>query len=114
MCDQFDFDTSYVSNQHPFPLGGGRKFLAPFWADADTTGTSGSVWFRKAQYETESDLFNKTNEQIRRAFPLQQPSFTTTHLSIFTWEKVGYYNKKKDKVILLVQNSARLNRSSNY
>ena len=86
-------DTSYISNQNSFPLGGGRKFVAPFWADVDTTN-SGDVWYRQSESQT---MLDKANMQIRRAFPLQIP-FTATHLIIATWDKVGYFNSKMDKV----------------
>ena len=89
-------DTSYVSNQNSFPLGGGRKFVAPFWADVDTTNV-GDVWYRQS---TSQALINKANMQIRLAFPLQIP-FTATNLIIATWEKVGYFDGNMDKVTLI-------------
>ena len=79
-------DTSYVPNQDSFPLGGGRKFVAPFWADVDNTDTTttGFVWFRQT---ISQDLLDKANMQIRDAFPLQ-PQFTATNLIIVTWENM--------------------------
>ena len=88
-----DTNTSYVSNQNPFPLGGKRSFLAPFWADVDTTGT-GDVWYRQSTSQT---LLDKANMQIMNAFPLQ-PQFTATNLVIATWDHVGYFNSRSDKV----------------
>ena len=73
-------DTNYVSNQNSFPLGDGRKFVAPFWADVDTTvANAGDVWYRET---TSQDLLTKANMQIQQAFPLQMP-FTATHLSSY-------------------------------
>ena len=87
-------DTDYVPNQNAFPLDGGRKFVAPFWADVDTT-TSGDVWYRQSTLQT---LLDKANMQIKNAFPLQQ-QFTATDLIIATWDHVGYFDNKIDKVI---------------
>ena len=89
-------DVSYVSNQDKFPLGDNRKFLAPFWADVDTTDMAGNVWYRRS---TNTDLLSKASDQIRRAFPLVESDFTAEDLIIVTWDKVGYYNKKSDKVM---------------
>ena len=90
-------NTNYVSNQNSFPLGDGRKFVAPFWADVDTTvANAGDVWYRET---TSQDLLTKANMQIQQAFPLQMP-FTATHLFIATWDKVGYFDSKIDKVIV--------------
>ena len=88
-------DTSYVSNQDSFPLGEGRKFVAPFWADVDTTN-AGDVWYRQSTSQT---MLTKANMQIKHAFPLQIP-FTATHLIIATWDKVGYFDGKMDKVMI--------------
>ena len=88
-------DTNYVLNQNSFPLDG-RKFVAPFWADADTTNT-GDVWYRET---TTQDLLDKANMQIKQAFPLQIP-FTATHLFVATWDEVGYFDRKRDKVIII-------------
>ena len=89
-------DTSYVSNQYPFPLGGGRRFVAPFWADVDTTGT-GDVWYRQSTSQT---LLDKANMQIMNAFPLQ-PQFTATNLFIATWDRVGYFDSRSNRVMCL-------------
>ena len=86
-------NTNYVSNQNSFPLGSGRKFAAPFWADVDTTN-AGDVWYRQSTSQT---MLDKANMQIRQAFPLQSP-FTATNLIIATWDKVGYFDSKMDKV----------------
>ena len=74
-------------------MGGQRKFVAPFWADADTR-MAGDVWYRQS---TAQMLLDRANMQIRNAFPLQ-PQFTATHLIIATWDRVGYFDRKSDKV----------------
>ena len=85
--------TNYVPNQNAFPLDGGRRFVAPFWADVDTRG-SGNVWYRVSTSQT---MLDKAYKDIRDAFPLE-PEFTPTELVIVTWEKVGYFDSKSDKV----------------
>ena len=90
-----DLDVRYVSNENKFPLGGGRKFIAPFWADVDTTMVVGNVWHRRSK---ETTLLTKATEQIRRAFSLVESDFTAKELFIVTWDKVGYFNQKSDKV----------------
>lgn len=72
-----------------------RKLLAPFWADIDTRNI-GDVWFWQTSSQT---LLDKANAQIRSAFPFQ-PRFTATNLIIVTWDHVGYFNYKNDKVIV--------------
>ena len=84
-----------MPNQNSFPLGGGRSFVAPFWADVDITST-GDVWYRPS---TSQALLDRANMQISNAFPLQ-PQYTATHLIIVTWDRVGYFDSKMDKVIV--------------
>jgi len=88
-------DTSYVPNQQSFPLDNGRKFVAPFWADVDTT-SAGDVWYRQT---TDQILLDRANTQIQNAFPLQ-PQFTATDLFIATWDHVGYFDSNNDKVAI--------------
>lgn len=89
-------DTSYVSNQNQFPLGGGRRFLAPFWADVDTT-VAGNVWYRQSSTQA---LLDRANMEIRNAFPLQ-PTFTATDLFIVTWDQVGFFDRRSGRVSML-------------
>ena len=90
-------NTDYVRNQL-FPLDGGRRFVAPFWADVDTSA-SGNVWYRVSTLQA---VLNRASMQIRAAFPFEQPVFTPTELVIVTWEDVGYFDSKSDKVLTLV------------
>ena len=78
-------------------MDGDRKIIAPFWADVDTRSGGGEVWYH--QSVTEANLRRAASE-IRAAYPYQVPSdFEVTNLFIVTWKEVGYYNKKKDKVL---------------
>ena len=84
---------NYVPNVNKFPFGNKRSFVAPFWADVDTTA-NGNVWYRQTKLQS---LLDKANKQIKNAFPLQ-PQFTATDLIIATWDHVGYFDSKSDKV----------------
>ena len=81
-----------------FPLGMGRKFVAPFWADVDTTST-GEVWYRESTVPT---LLARATTQINNAFPLVTPRFSAVHLFIVTWDHVGYFDNNMDKVIIYI------------
>ena len=82
----------------PFPLDGGRKIVAPFWADVDTRGNTGRVWYGESK--NEANLMRAARE-IREAYPYHVPNdFEITSLFIATWEDVGYYDQKSDKVIM--------------
>ena len=72
-----------------FPTFG--ALIAPFWADVDTRGT-GRVYYRLTVNET---LLNKMSREIGDIF---RTVFVPRYLFISTWYKVGYYNKKTDKV----------------
>lgn len=64
-----------------------------FWADVDTRGT-GDLWYRLS---TDSLLFDRANTEIRTAFPYQPP-FNATQMYIATWDGVGYFDSKVDRV----------------
>ena len=77
-------------------MDGDKRIVAPFWADVDTRGDGGKIWYH--QTTTEANLRRAASE-IRAAYPYQVPDdFKVTNLFIATWKEVGYYNKKKDKV----------------
>ena len=76
-----------------FPLGDGREVIAPFWGDVDTRGT-GTVWFRETSNEP---LLIRARNEIRAAF-VNQMSFEPTLLFIATWDHVGYYSSRTDRV----------------
>ena len=70
-----------------------HQLVAPYWADVDTRG-SGNVWYMQT---TDSALLAKATRYIQRGFVTEQ-EFTPTNLFIATWDRVGYYNQKTDKV----------------
>ena len=74
-------------------MGGNSEIVAPFWADADNR-ESGNVWYRES---TDSTLLTRVHSEIQAAFTLQAP-FAATDLFIATWESVGYFDRKMDKV----------------
>jgi len=81
-------------------LDGNRKIIAPFWADVDTRGNAGRVWYGESM--NEANLVRAANE-IKEAYPFLVPNdFNITSLFIATWEDVGYYNQKRDKVAVYI------------
>ena len=85
----------------PFPLDNG-PLIAPFWADVDTTlpdgyvpGTPrGHVWYRVTS-ELSSVL--SVREYVQQYFE-SDTDFIPNEILIATWDHVGYYDKKTDKV----------------
>ena len=84
---------------NPFPLRGNLQLAAPFWGDVDTRGT-GRVWYREIT-DLASPLMARARDQIRGAF-VNQRHFVPNSLIIATWDRVGYYNRKTDKVAMHV------------
>ena len=77
-----------------FPLAGGKRFIAPYWADVDTRPSDGgTVWYRE---EHGYEMLKKAEKDVEWAFPGTR--FQPNWLFIATWENVGYYNQKTDKV----------------
>ena len=69
-----------------------QAFIAPFWADVDTSAGSGTIRYGV----TRSNLTTvRAGEEIRRAFSIP---FTSLYLFIATWESVGYYTHHDDLV----------------
>ena len=75
------------------PLNGTDKIIAPYWADVDTRGT-GQVFYRQT---TDPSLLARATTEIRAAFSNSQ-NVAITNLLIVTWDNVGYYYRKSDKV----------------
>ena len=71
----------------PFPLSDSRDFIAPYWADVDTRGGRGRVYYRDAS--TEQDVVMRARNEIRMAF-VGQASFQPNLVFIATWERVGF------------------------
>ena len=83
------FDASYNGyTPQPFPIQG-KALIAPFFADVDTSGT-GKVWYRSTN---DSALLAKAVNDIQSG-----QNFTPSWLFIATWDHVGYYNRRTDKV----------------
>ncbi|XP_074631718.1 sushi domain-containing protein 2-like [Acropora palmata] len=79
--------SQYTPN--PFPLGDGRRLIAPFWADVDTTN-GGNVSYRES---TDIVLLQRATGDVRRAF-IAQHKFTATWIFIATWERVAFYGAR--------------------
>ncbi|XP_078604865.1 sushi domain-containing protein 2-like [Branchiostoma floridae x Branchiostoma japonicum] len=69
-----------------FPLGDGRRFIAPFWADVNTW-QGGYVMYRET---TESSILQRATADVIDAFP-ELPNFQATWVFIATWHEVAYY-----------------------
>ena len=80
-------------NPIPLPLHGTDKIIGSYWADVDTRGT-GKVYYHQT---TRPNLLSRANYEIKTAFPLSK---RITNLLIATWDAVGYYNRRTDKVKL--------------
>ena len=74
-----------------------HQLVAPYWGDVDTRD-SGNVWYMQS---TDSELLAKARRYIRRGFVTEQ-EFQPTNLFIATWDHVGYYNRKTDKVCIFI------------
>ena len=75
-----------------FPTNATEEIIAPYWADVDITGT-GNIGYRETR---NPDLLQRANNDIRRAFSTIR--FSSEYLFVATWDHVGYYNSRTDKV----------------
>ena len=97
--------TSQVCTFTPeaFPLEGSLQLIAPYWADVDTQSSgSGNVWYRET---SDPELIARARSDIMRD-PLLFPqvdfsTFLPTSIFIATWDHVGYYNQRSDKVSIV-------------
>ena len=81
--------TPYIVNPFPLRLS---YMIAPFWDNVDTRGT-GKIFYRQT---TDPTLLAKASIQIQAAnLSVFQ---NITNLLIATWDAVGYYPRKTDKV----------------
>lgn len=94
------FDSSLPSPLHYrptfLPLAGEYRFVAPFWADIDTTRprNSTAIWGRETN---SSAILKRAREDIQTAFktPVNfQPQFAF----IATWNQVEAYNSNTSQV----------------
>jgi len=88
--------SQYTPN--PFPLGDGRRLIAPFWADVDTTN-GGNVSYRES---TDIVLLQRATGDVRRAF-IAQHKFTATWIFIATWERVAFFGARNSTQQLKVR-----------
>jgi len=85
-------------NPSRFPRNTTDALIAPFWADADTRSDgSGTVFYRETN---ESSLLQRASREIQDGLSV---SFSPSHLFIATWNSIGYYDRRTDRVIYIVQ-----------
>ncbi len=82
------------------------KMIAPYWADVDTIGT-GTVWYRQS---AEPALLARATDEIQTAF-IGQEKFSPNLLFVATWDHVGYYAEKTDKVEIKRQSAYSISES---
>lgn len=71
------------------------KLIAPYWADVDTRAhETGLVRYRET---SDPQLLGRAAEEIHTAF-VMHGDFSPTLLFTATWDHVGYFNMKADKV----------------
>ena len=73
----------------------GSKFIAAYWGDVDLRGI-GEVYYRQT---TNSSLLARATNEIQTAFP-NHLNVNVTNLFIATWDTVGYYPSRTDRVRL--------------
>lgn len=67
-----------------------EPLIAPFFADVDTRAI-GRVYYRLSN--SANDI-NFANDKIQQAFP----TFNGTQVFVATWDSVGYFREKSNKV----------------
>ncbi|XP_014255919.1 nidogen-1 isoform X1 [Cimex lectularius] len=83
-------DPEYQNLLFPLPL----PAIAPFYSNVDTTG-SGKVYARET---TDQRLLDRSAHTIRQLYPNLPAEFDPKSMVVVTWDSVGYYNNKWDKV----------------
>lgn len=78
----------------PFPLE--YPVVAPLYSNVDTRGI-GAVYYRESR---EPDVLSQIALKVARLYP-DLPPFRPLAAFIVTWQNVGYYDGKSDKVSLL-------------
>ena len=81
-------------------------FIAPFYGDVDTR-KAGTVWFTDP-VATDSYIIERVADDIRSVFK-DQASFGPAYTLIATWDNVGYFKEKLDKVRLFIISLRRSN-----
>ena len=91
-------ETLHYFQNDPFPIEG-HVFIAPFYGDIDTR-SKGIVWYSKTGI-TDSDLLKKAEDHVQLT---EYKDFCPEYLLIATWDDVGYYDERNDKVGYLADN----------
>lgn len=82
-----------------FPLGDGRRMIAPFWADVDSS-VAGDIFYREDRSQPILDLVNRN---IHRAFPVNFARFAASWVFLATWEEVAFYNNRAGQLLVFYQ-----------
>jgi len=77
-----------------FPLYN-SLLIAPFWADVDTRGNGGTVWY--SSLVSDLMILNNINDRIESAFS-DQAGFSSEYAFIATWDHVGYFDRHTGRV----------------
>jgi receptor-type tyrosine-protein phosphatase Q/CUB/sushi domain-containing protein len=70
-------------------------FIAPFFGDVDTR-KAGTVWYTDPVTK-DLNILMRAESDIHRAFP-EYEDFSPTYLFVATWDHVGYYKERNDKL----------------
>jgi hypothetical protein len=73
-------------------------FIAPFFGDVDTR-KAGTVWYTDPVTK-DLNILMRAESDIHRAFP-EYEDFSPTYLFVATWDHVGYYKERNDKVRII-------------
>ena len=83
-------------NDNPLPLAN-VTFVAPFYGDVDTRETeAGTLWYTNKTCN-DSILLERARKDITGTWP-EYREFNPEYLIVATWENVGYFENKTDKV----------------
>ena len=72
-------------------------FIAPFWADVDTRGGLGTIFYRSVTDQKTLSQIKIIVSNSKAGFRFAA-RFIPKWVLIATWEEVGYYDRKGDKV----------------
>jgi len=82
-------------NPSRFPRNFIDALIAPYWADADTREPgSGNVFYRET---TNPTLLQRASREIQDGVLV---SFFPSHLFIATWDSIGYFSRRTDRVMI--------------
>lgn len=72
-----------------FPVGDGRRLIAPFWADVDTTN-GGNVFYRESK---NLEILQRATNDVKTYFSRDFTSFQASWVFIATWSDVSHFMK---------------------